>query len=82
MIARAIAISTATPYLGYAAVDAAVFNEQNIACIDHTKQYFVRNQLQLWLYMSAIIVLIHAYHIDVGDDGIGHLVLNTSDMGW
>ena len=32
-------------------------------------------QLQLWLYMSAIIALIYKYHVDAGDedDGVGNI---------
>ena len=40
-VAAAIAISIAAPYIEYAAISAAIHNIQNIACIDHTKQYFV-----------------------------------------
>ena len=59
MVAGATAISTAAPSVGYAAIDAAVHNIQNIACIDHTKQYFVCESMQLW-YISH-------YCIDVWD---------------
>ena len=46
VVAGAIAIATATPYVGYAAIGAAIRNKQNIACIDHTKQYFVSQSIQ------------------------------------
>ena len=46
VVAGAIVIATAAPYVGYAAIGAAVHNIQNIACIDHTEQYFVCNSIQ------------------------------------
>ena len=67
MVAEAIAVVTTAPYAGYAAIGAACHNIQNIACIDHTKQYFVSKSIQLWLDISAIIALIFIYVIGVGD---------------
>ena len=46
VVAGATAILTAASYIGYAAINAAVDNIQNIACIDHTKQYFVCKSIQ------------------------------------
>ena len=46
MLAAAIAIATAAPYVGYAAIGVAHLDIQNIACIDHTKQYFVCISIQ------------------------------------
>ena len=79
MVAGAITIPTAAPYVGYAAIGAAVLNIQNIAYIDHTKQYFVCKSIQLWLDVSAIIALIYAYGIGVGD---GLLVLVKVSWCW
>ena len=42
------------------------------------------NQLQLWLYMSAIIVLIYEYTFGVGDgheDDDGNMELDIGDLG-
>ena len=72
MLAGATAISTAAPYIGYAAIGAAYHNKQNIARIDHTKQYFVYKSIQLWLDISAIIALVCIYVISVGDGGDGY----------
>ena len=69
MVAGVIAIPITVPYVGYAADSAAYHNIQNIACIDHTKQYFVCKSIQLWLDISAIIVLVFVY--DIGVVGIG-----------
>ena len=46
LVAAAIAITTAAPYVGYATIDVAYHNTRNIACIDHTKQYFVCISIQ------------------------------------
>ena len=80
LVAGAIAIATAAPYVGYAAIGAAYHNTQNIACIDHTKQYFVSKSIQWWLDISAIIVLVCIYVIDVGDGGDGHAEDGVGNM--
>ena len=67
MVAGASTIATAVTYIGYAAIGAADDNMQNIACIDHTKQYFVCKSIQLWLNISAIIALIYVYGTGGGD---------------
>ena len=71
MAAGAIAIATAAPYVRNAVISAAVHNIQNIACIDNARQYFASKSIQLWLYISAIILLICVYCIGVGDAGDG-----------
>ena len=82
MVAGAITIPTAVPYVGYAAIGAAVLNIQNIACIDHTKQYFVCKSIQLWLYISAIIVLVCVYGVGVvdGSDGYWDIGIDHRDV--
>ena len=67
MVAGAIAISTAAPYLGYAAIGAAIDNNQNIACIDDTTQYFVSKSITIMAVYVAVIVLISSCGIGVGD---------------
>ena len=53
MVAGAITISTVAPDVEYAAVNAAYHNLQNIACIDHTKQYFVCKSITIMaVYVS------------------------------
>ena len=54
----------------YAAISAAYHNIQNIACIDHAKQYFVSKSIKIWLDKSAIIPLICVFGIGVGDGGM------------
>ena len=77
-VVGAVDIATAAPYIGLAAFVAALYNKQNIACIHHTKQYFVCKSIQIWLGISAIIVLIYEY--DAGDgDGDGDM--GSGDMG-
>ena len=81
MVVRAITIATAAPCVGYAAIGAAIDNKQNIACIDHTTQYFVCKAIQLWLYLSAIIVLFCGYDMgDVDGEGKGDLEWVFDDM--
>ena len=88
VVAEDTAISTAAPYIGYAAIGAAYHNTQNIACIDHTKQYFVFNSIQWWLDISAIIVLVCIYVIGgdghgggYADDGVGNLDVGGYGVG-
>ena len=66
MVAGAVTIASAAPYFGYAAIDAAFHNIQNIACVDHTQQYFACKSRQSWLYISANIALIYACGNGVG----------------
>ena len=72
MVSGAASVAPAAPYVGYAAISAAYHNIQNIACIDHTKQYFVCKLIKIWLDKSAIIPLIWGFGIGVGNaaDGI------------
>ena len=53
MVAIAIAISTAVPYFEYSAINAASHNLQNIACIDHTKQYFVCKSITIMVVYAS-----------------------------
>ena len=46
MVVGGLTIATAAPYIGYVAIGAAGDNMQNIACTDHTKQYFVCKSIQ------------------------------------
>ena len=83
MVAEAIAVATTAPYAGYAAIGAACHNIQNVACINHTKQYFACKPMQRWLDISAIIALVSVGGIGVvdgggggdayADDGIGYM---------
>ena len=83
MVTGAATITTAAPYIGYAAICAADHNIQNIACINLQSNILYVNQYNLWLDISAIIVLVCIYGIGVGDssdecaiyrdDGIGYL---------
>ena len=60
MVAVAIVIATAAPYVGYAAIDAAFHNIQNIACVDHTQQYFACKSF------TIMAVYVSHYCIDLG----------------
>ena len=57
MVAGAIAISTTAQYVGYDAINAAYHHIPNIACIDHTKQYFVYKSITIMaVYVSRYCI--------------------------
>ena len=87
--AAAIAIATTAPYVGYAAIGAAVHNIHKILLVLFIQSnIFVRKSIQLWLDISAIIALVFVYGIvvvDVADrcpdDGIGDIDVWGYDVG-